>query len=173
MKVYIEDLNCYNNGFSCVVGKWVEMPCENLSEVVKGILTEGTKLCGSVSEEIFLTDWEDTVVNVNEYSDVFKLNEIAEQLSTLDDHEKKIVEFLLGDNIVKDLDEAISHIEDVIIYESMTMEDIAEQYIEDCVDLSNVPDIIKNHIDYEAIARDMYIDGNYYKVDGDIYEVNI
>lgn len=40
--------------------------------------------------------------------------------------------------------------------------DYAEQLIEDCYDLRDVPDIIKYHIDYDCIANDMRLGGDNY-----------
>ncbi|MDP2077815.1 MAG: antirestriction protein ArdA [Sulfuricurvum sp.] len=172
MRVYITDLACYNNGI--LHGEWVELPCDNLGEVVQGILDEGTKICkDSIKhEEYFLTDYEDCLNQASEYSNVFELNHIAQRLEGMDEQQIKVIEFLLGDNIVNDIDEAIEHIDDVIIHEG-TMEDIAEEYVENTVDMSSLPDLIRYHIDYEGIGRDLYIDGNYYKDEenGVIYEV--
>ncbi len=174
MQVYITDLAAYNQGF--LIGEWASLPMyeDELKSKITKILSLGAKACGDDEhEEMFITDSEDFPLQVNEYDNVYKLNEIAEKMENLDDNEKKIVEFLLGDNIVHDIDEAIENIENVIVYESMTMEDIAEDFIENSVDMSNIPSILINAIDYEKIGNDLYIDGNYYKVDGDIYEVNI
>lgn len=47
--------------------------------------------------------------------------------------------------------------------------------IKEVLSMDNDGDIHEEYFitDYEGIARDMFIEGNYYKVDGDIYEVNI
>ena len=50
------------------------------------------------------------------------------------------------------------------------MEDIAYDFIEECYNLDDMPNIIANNINYESIARNMEIEGSYYKIDADIYE---
>jgi antirestriction protein len=172
MRVYIEDLSCYNQGYSCVVGKWINLPCDNLQEVIKGILDEGTKLCkDSIKhEEYSIHDYEDCIGKVTEYSNVFELNHIAQRMEELSEEDNLKVQFLLDNSLVCDLDEAIENIDNVIIHSECSMIDIAEQYIDECVDLSNVADIVKFNINYEGIARDIEIEGNYFKIDNDIYE---
>lgn len=53
------------------------------------------------------------------------------------------------------------------IYEDSAMEDIAYDYIQECYNLDSIPAIILNNIDYESIARDMEMEGSYYKIDND------
>lgn len=47
-----------------------------------------------------------------------------------------------------------------------SVEDYAEQLIEDCYDLRSVPDFIKHHIDYEGIARDLELGGDIWTTPG-------
>jgi len=46
-----------------------------------------------------------------------------------------------------------------------TLTEYAEQFVEECYDLKAVPDIIKFHIDYEGIARDMELGGDVFTID--------
>jgi hypothetical protein len=162
MKVFLTDLAAYNNGE--LVGKWLELPMseDELQNSIKEVLKDG--------EEYFITDYECDYMRVEEYSNIQELNEIAEQMSELDEDEIKIVNFLMTYGYAGNLDEALENIENVRIYEDMTMEDIAEQYIEECYNLDDMPSIIANNIDYKSIAVDMEIEGNYQKIDSDIYE---
>jgi len=48
-------------------------------------------------------------------------------------------------------------------YDSLT--EYAEQFVDECYDLKNVPDIIKFHIDYEGIGRDMELGGDVFTID--------
>lgn len=47
-----------------------------------------------------------------------------------------------------------------------SVEDYAEQFVEDCYDLRSVPDFIKHHIDYEGIARDLELGGDIWTTAG-------
>jgi antirestriction protein len=110
-------------------------------------------------------------MTIEEYSPINKYNHIAEAMEDIDEDGVKAIKFLVENNLVKDIFEAIESYEDnVRIYEDSTMEDIAEDFIEECYNLDDIPTIISNNIDYEAIARDMEIEGSYFKVDNDIYE---
>lgn len=81
----------------------------------------------------------------------------------LNDHELKMVGFLLRNSLVKDFKEALEKYEDVIIHENSTMEDVAYEFVNELYNLDSRPSIISNNIDYQSIACDMEIDGNYFE----------
>ena len=171
MEIYITDLAAYNNGH--LIGEWVSLPMDedDLKTKIDEILAIGVQACEDDDhEEIFITDYECDFMNIGEYDNPFKLNEIAEQIDGLNDHEIKMVKFLLQNGLVKDFEEALEKYEDVIIHENSTMEDVAYEFVNECYNLDSLPSIISNNIDYQSIARDMEIDGNYFEQDGDIYE---
>jgi antirestriction protein len=110
-------------------------------------------------------------MEIEEYTCLEKLNEITEAMEGIDADGQKAIKFLLDNNFVSDIFQAIENYEDSVrIYEDSTMENIAENYIEECYNLDDMPSIIANNIDYESIARDMEIEGSFYRVDNDIYE---
>ncbi len=173
MRVYITDLEAYNNGH--LVGSWYQLPMNEdlLAESIENVLQEGRDTCGDshFHEEYFITDFECDYRSIGEYDNLSKLNEIAEAMESVDEDGVKAIKFLLENHFVKDIFEAIECYEDnVRIYEDSSIEDIAYNYIQDCYNLDDIPPIISNNIDYEAIAREMEIEGSYYKVDNDIYE---
>ena len=173
MRVYITDLEAYNNGH--LVGRWITLPMDRdlLAECVEEVLYEGRNTCNDTHhhEEYFITDFECEYMDIEEYSPVNKYNHIAEAMEDIDEDGVKAIKFLMDNNLVKDIFEAIECYEDdVRVYENQTMEDIAYNLIEECYNLADIPNIISNNIDYEAIARDMEIEGSYYRVESDIYE---
>ena len=172
MRVYITDLEAYNNGH--LVGRWITLPMDGdlLAECVEDILREGKNICedGHFHEEYFITDYECDYMTIEEYDNIDELNEIAEAMEEMDEEEKNSIKFLLDMGIVSDIYDTINEKENVRIYKNHTMEDIAYDYIQECYDLENIPEIITNNIDYESIARDMEIEGSFYHIDGDIYE---
>ena len=173
MRVYITDLEAYNNGH--LVGQWYQLPMNEdlLAESVENVLQEGRDACGDTHfhEEYFITDYECDYMEIEEYSNLTKLNEIAEAMENIDEEGVKAINFLMENNFVKDIFEAIETYEDSVrIYEDSTMEDIAYNFIQECYSLDDIPSIISNNIDYESIARDMEIEGSFYKIDSDIYE---
>ena len=175
LKIYITDLAAYNNGY--LVGEWVSLPIneEDLSLKIKDILEAGSKACGfgETHEEYFITDYEfETefkLFEVEEYSNPYTLNEELEKFVALEDYDLKRVSFLLDQNLVCNIDEALERYDDVIIYENMSLKDVVEEYIEETIDLSNIPEIIRNNIDYESIASDFDISGEFWEIDRDVY----
>lgn len=172
LKVYITDLAAYNEGF--LIGKWVDLEIseEELSNEIKEVLEEGAKACkDSEHEEYFITDYEFEVVKlfkVEEYSDVYELRNKIEELSDLDENDLKRISYLL-DNLSFKFEEVLEKYEEVIIYENSTLKEVVKQFIDETVDFSNIPDIIANNIDYDAIAKDFEISGEYEEIDGDVF----
>ena len=165
MRVYITDLEAYNNGH--LVGSWYQLPMNEdlLAESIENVLQEGRDTCGDshFHEEYFITDYECEYMEIEEYSNLTKLNEIAEAMESIDVDGVKAINFLIENNFVKDIFEAIENCEDSVrIYENSSMEDIAYDFIEQCYNLDDMPSIISNNIDYERIAREMEMEGRYY-----------
>lgn len=170
MEIYITDQSAFSTH---LIGEWVSLPMEenNLKAKIEEILTIGAKACGDFKhEEIFITDYECSFMEIGEYDNIFKLNEIAKQADGLNDHELKMVGFLLRNGLAKDYFEAVEHIEDIIIHENCTFQDIAYDFVNECYNLNDLPSIISNNIDYESIGRQMEMEGTYFEEDGDIYE---
>lgn len=171
MEIFITDLAAYNAGY--LIGQWVSLPMDtqDLHAKIAEILASGAEVCkDDEHEEIFITDYECDLVSIGEYDDIFSLNTMAEKSESLNNYEIKAVRFLLSNNLVKDFDEAMERFEDVIIHESISMEDLAYEFVNECYSIDSLPPIIANNIDYQAIGREMEIDGQYFAEDGDIYE---
>jgi antirestriction protein len=159
IKIWFANLAKYNEGE--LVGEWLSLPMseDDLREKMAKILGE--------DEEYFLADWECEITGiVNEYCSPLKLNEIAEELESLSDSDLKRVRYLSEDYGYA-IEKALCYYEDVLIYEEMSMTDLAEQMLDEGV-FGQIPDSIRSYIDCEAIARDLRHDG-YHSQDGDIY----
>lgn len=74
MKIFLANLGKYNEGE--LVGKWVSLPCQNIT---KELETIGVKE-GSRYEEYFIPDYEYTFFEIGEYANLKKLNELAKKL---------------------------------------------------------------------------------------------
>ena len=173
LNIYITDLAAYNQGH--LVGEWVALPMDKdeLAFKVKMILGKGEVLCNdSLHEEYFITDYEFDTVNVfsvGEYANIYNLNEKAQLLEDIAESEHKVIKFLLDENIVSSLEEAIGKRGEVAVYENYTMQDIAVEYIEENFDLDSLSPLIANNLNYDGIAADLEVDGCYFKVDSDIF----
>ena len=174
LKLYITDLQAYNE--SSLVGRWVSLPKmqQELQEDIKGILECGEIDTGSSNhEEWFITDykWEDiSLFDIDEYQDIFKLNEQLQSLEDLQTYQLKSISYLIDDGIATDINDAIDKLDDVVIHENQTMKDVAYNFIQEYYDIEKLPFILSTHIDYEAVGRDMYINGNYTEKGADIFE---
>ncbi len=177
LKIYLTDLAAYNKGY--LLGEWITLPCDDLESKLNKILSSGEALCFVESgyfekhEEYFITDWEwedNELFKLTEYENIFELNSKLTEVSNLDEESINIVAFLLNQGLACDIDDAISKKDDVVIYYNSSMQTLAYDLIEECYDLNTLPSIISNHIDYESIARDLMLEGNYFEIDGDIYE---
>ena len=173
LKIFVTDLSAYNNGF--LLGEWITLPMdkEELAFKVKIILGKGEMLCNdSFHEEYFITDYEFETVDifsVGEYDNIYTLNEKAQLLEDIEESEHKLIKFLFDENIVSSLEEAIEKRDEVIVYENMSMREIAEEYVEENFDLDNLSPLIANNIDYNGIAIDFEMDGCYTTVDSDTF----
>jgi len=147
-RIYLTNLAKYNEGY--LVGEWLDLPMEesDLEKAVKGVLGK--------DEEYFITDYE-AQFRIEEYENPYKLNEFVEQLEELDEYDQEKVFYLL-DNSGYTREEALEKHEDVTFYKGMTLEDVAEELVEEGI-FGDLSDNIKGYIDYEKLARDLSIDG--------------
>jgi len=174
LNIYITDLAAYNAG--CLSGTWVQLPLTKfeLSQAISEVLTEGEQATGEENhEEWFITDyqWDDIdVKEVDEYENIYDLNDELKLLEDLGKDRLKAVKFLLDEQITINIEDAISRAEDVVIHHDYDMEAVAYDLIDSCYNLKDFPDLIANNIDYDGIAHDLEHEGIYWEIDGDVYE---
>jgi hypothetical protein len=168
LKIHIADLSACNSGF--LIGEWVSLPLDSakLTYKIREILAEGQLQCKSSlhHEEWFITDYEWTedhsLFTVDEYADVFALNDLVDELSSLDEHELLQVQFFLYEGY--DIRYSIDNHDDAQIYDyrsSNSFKDVYELLAEDLVDegcFGEIPSNLINYIDYSLIGRDLSFD---------------
>lgn len=152
INVYITNLAKYTEGE--LVGQWVTLPLppEELDEVIEEILGD--------DEEYFITDYETELpMDIEEYTCVYNLNELAEQLDYLNDHDLKKVKAILEWGAYSSLEDAIDNVDNFILYEDvLSEEDLGSYFIYDA-GIYNIPENIKWYIDLEQFGRDLAMDG--------------
>lgn len=151
IKIWLGDLGKYNEGD--LVGQWIDLPmdADELQTLVNKYSNGGTT-------DYFIADWESPITGlVSEHSAPQKLNEIAEQLDKFNEYDLVRVKFLVEDESLSIAD-ALEGYEDVMFYEGQSLKDVAYSLVEDGC-FGDIPDSISNYIDYDAIARDLGIDG--------------
>lgn len=153
LNIYIANLGKYNEGE--LVGRWVKLPCEDLDEVLEQIGV----IQGSPYEEYAIHDYESDIegLEINEYKDIYELNELAEQLDNLADYEKEHLEAYI-EAYCANLADALEHFEDTTFFQGMSLEDVARDLVDEGC-FGEIPALIKTYIDYEAIARDLGCEG--------------
>jgi septum formation inhibitor MinC len=167
-KIAIEDWGLYNEGFlSC---KWWDhnATLEEIETYYKLHRKYFASCCDSEEVELFIADSE-TPFKCSEHDSIeetlYKLSE-AEELEE-DDLDK--INFLI-DEVGLSWNEALHDMEDVIIWENSDMEDVAREFIDSCYNLDDMMGSLSSYFDYEALGRDMKMDGNYYEIGSDIFE---
>jgi antirestriction protein len=147
IKGFITNLGKYNEGE--LIGEWIEFPIEEdeLEAVFEriGINEE--------YEEYFFTDWESDIgARFGEYENINEVNDLAEKL---DEYDEELISAIIEAQGCL-LEEALEYADDAIFYEGRTLEEVAEEIIDDCYDL---PEIARRYFDFSAFARDLSFDG--------------
>lgn len=167
IKAYVTNLGLYNEGVLC--GEWVTFPIDE---------DEQEKLFDRIHideehEEYFMTDYDsdiDLYSIYGEYVSIEKLNELAEEIDSLDSFEEEIVEALMSNGY--SLEQAINQKDDVMVYRDCSdMTDVAEQYAEETGLLNSIPENLRNYFDFEAFGRDMSFEGEFIFFGSDCFEV--
>lgn len=157
VSIFITNLAKYNAGE--LFGEWVDLPLDDdeLEEKMHQIADNGT----DCDDELFITDYE-APFKIDEYDSIEKINEKAQRIDDLDEEEQDVLEAYL-DDVSDNFDEALRVVEngDYTIYGSCdTVEELAEEFVDNgCY--GEVPDGLRFYIDYDAIARDMEMNGTY------------
>ncbi len=146
IKIALTNLGKYNEGF--LVYEWLELPAtdEEISEAMKkiGINEE--------YEEFFITDYESEVpgLKVHEFENIEKLNEMAEELESLDEYELEKIAAII-DYTGYELAEIIDNVDDYQFYPGVSSdEELGCEYAE----MLNVPEELENYIDWETYGRE-------------------
>lgn len=156
LRIFLTNLGKYNEGY--LIGEWVTLPVANdeLEEIKKQI---GINEC---YEEYFITDYESDIdgVEVNEYSSVKTLNDIAAMLEDLDESEQEIISALLFEGYT--ISEALEKKDDCCIwYDCNDMADVAERVCEDFGVLDSIPENLRAYFDFEAYGRDLAFENTF------------
>jgi len=180
LKIYMTDLAAYNKGF--LLGEWITLPMneDKLSEAISKVLRGGEAICTleygyEEHEEYFITDWEFEdgleLFEVGEYSSPYTLNKELQLIEDQGNNRLKELSFLLNEGYASDVEDAISKVDDVILYEDQTMNDVAFNLMDEMYGVDyKLPAIIANNIDYDGIAYDLEIGGNYTVIANDVFE---
>jgi antirestriction protein len=159
MRIYVANLGKYNEGI--LKGGWIDLPIseEALQEFLKDVVGLNEQY-----EEWAIHDYECDFMDINEYDNIQELNEIAELLEGMDDHEEKKIKGLIDWGYFGNAREAIENHDDFILHEDIkTEKDLGYYLIEDAgiYDLSTIGNLA-NYIDYESFGKDVAMESEGY-----------
>lgn len=173
INIYITNLGKYNEGK--LVGKWVELPCDNWEKELRSIgVSDEPDENGEYYEEYFITDYDTDIpgLKIGEYDNLDELNEFAERVERLDSSEKIALRgFLKNGSSLEDALEDVENINYAIYWGCYDMEDVAREIVEEIGMLQGIPDEIARYFDYEAYGRDLDLERTFIFVDNHCVEL--
>lgn len=106
---------------------------------------------------------------IDEYTPIEEVNRLCAMVEDLDYPLCEVVDDLLCQ--FTDIEELYEHKSDIIQYPyCYNMIDVAYYLIDECGSLGEIPDRLRNYIDYEAFARDLDIEGCFIETRHGVFE---
>ena len=160
---FITNLGKYNEGE--LVGKWVKFPTthEELQKVFERIGIGSEDDFGHPYEEWFITDYDCYVGNLydklGEYENLDELNYLASKLDDMsrDEYNQFMAAMEVSDHTgsIQELINLTENLDCYDVYPDIEdHDDLGRYYIDELEDME-VPDHLRNYIDYEAYGRDI------------------
>lgn len=163
---FITNLGKYNEG--ALVGEWVKFPttAEELKKAFERIGIGARDDFGQTYEEWFITDYDCYVDGLydllGEYANLDELNYLASKLDDMsqDEYERFQAAMEIGDHTgsIQELINLTENLDCYDIYPDIhDHDDLGRYYIEE-LDAMQVPEHLRNYIDYEAYGRDIALE---------------
>ena len=163
---FITNLGKYNEG--ALVGEWVKFPttAEELKKVFERIGIGAKDDFGQTYEEWFITDYDcyvdDLYDLLGEYANLDELNYLASKLDDMsqDEYERFQAAMEIGDHTgsIQELIKLTENLDCYDVYPDIhDHDDLGRYYIEE-LDAMQVPEHLRNYIDYEAYGRDIALE---------------
>ena len=149
-RIFLTNLGKYNEGE--LVGEWVDLPVDDdFEQAFKDIGINDQY------EEWFITDFEnDYDYYVDEYENIFDLNDLAERLESLNDTEQLVVKAYC-DGVDDDLDEAIDVAtggDYFVFWNCSDMTDVAYDWVEQLGGISEAVREPESYFDFASFGSD-------------------
>ena len=174
-KIYVGTYGQYNDG--SLFGKWFDLSDYSDSKAFYKDCYENHR--NEFLPELMFQDWEyipDFLISESWlHEDTFRYFEITDEM---DEDRAEAFEIYCSSIVLwpsngNDLDETLQGFEESYQgYFSGTIKDpeleFTYQYIEDTGMLSDVPELLQRYFDYEAFARDLFLEG-YSEYDGHVF----
>ena len=163
-QIYVACLASYNVGI--IHGEYIDatLEADEIKEEIQ-IVLESSPI--KDAEEYAIHDYEDFCgAQLGEYPELENVSNVAKFLVK---HGKLGAEVL--SHFSCDLEEAIEAIEEQYLGEHESLEDYAQEYVEQSG--LNIPESIKNYVDYESMGGDMELGGDLFTIETGYKEVHI
>lgn len=163
---FITNLGKYNEG--ALVGEWVKFPTtyEEMQKVFERIGIGQKDDFGQPYEEWFITDYDCYVPGLydklGEYENLDELNYLASKLDEMQswEYDQFCAAMEVGDHSgsVQEIINLTENLDCYSVYPDIEGYDDLGRYYIDELDAMQVPEHLKNYIDYEAYGRDIALD---------------
>jgi antirestriction protein len=156
-RVYVASLADYVAGR--LHGRWIDVdqPANAIRDEIAQMLAESKE---PIAEEWAIHDYENFEgLSLSEFEDIDKVAEVAFLITEHGPVFASLVSYLGG---TSSIDEARRYMEDGYRGAFDSLEDYAQELIEECYRdvLKGLPDFIRYHIDFDGIAHDMELSGD-------------
>lgn len=156
LKIFLTNLGKYNEG--CLMGEWVKLPVpeDKLEDVLHRIGIN------EQYEEYFISDYESLFSNlhISEYASIAELNELAEQIEGLADHDYDKLAAVLeceSSMSIAEILEVIEALDDFDLLANITTEEeLGDYYLEDI--FYGISDTVLRYIDTQRLGRDIHLE---------------
>jgi antirestriction protein len=155
LKIYVNTWGNYNEN-GAEGGEWITLPMD--SDELEETLERIADKIGDTDPEWAIHDYEWKEYHfgsINEMDSIQEWNERCDRLEGLESWDIEKLDAII-EATGRSLDEALDDLDDAIYYDGMTLEEVAEQIVDECY---NLPEIALRYFDYEAFARDLRFDG--------------
>jgi antirestriction protein len=165
IRVYITNLAKYNEGI--LKGTWFTLPAEleELDEVISEVLGN--------NEEYFISDYESELkIEVPEYVNLHQLNETLKELEKVPEDDRKVI-CLIASYEGLELSEVIQeyHEGKYTVFNASNFEELGEYLAEEGLLGYEIPEHLKDYIDFSALGQDWLYSGNYIDLSDEGYYV--
>lgn len=156
IEVFVNTWKNYNeNGADG--GRWVALPMDQ--NELEALLENIADAIGDDDPEWTIHDYDlgNLHFDIDQYDDIFELNDLVQELADLDEWEVATVAAYL-EAVNSRLSFALDELSDCVLYYGQNMEDVARELIDQCC---YADEFLLRYFDYEAFARDLSFDSYY------------
>ena len=161
LNIFVNTWGNYNTN-GAYGGEWITLPMD--ADELEKTLERIAAAMGDNDPEWATHDYEWTTEedlwSISEYDNIDDLNETLNELTDLQEWEQTEIMAAI-EAYGYEFKEAYERQQRgcFVFYEGRSLEELAEEIVNDCYFTKDTPDILTRYFDYEAFARDLRFDG--------------